>query len=133
MPKQHNLLYWLSTGLLAFGMAAQGVAQLLHTQGYVDILTHLGYPVYFLTLIGLWKLLGVAAILMPRVALLKEWAYAGFFFVMSGAAFSHLAAGDSVATLAPAAVLLGLLVASWYLRPQNRKIISTSTFNPSLS
>lgn len=131
MTKQRNLLYWLSTGLLAFGMAAQGVAQLLHTQGYVAIIRHLGYPAYFLSLIGLWKLLGVAAILLPGFPRLKEWAYAGFFFVMSGAAFSHLAAGDSAAAVAPAAVLLAFIGASWYFRPVDRTMVSP--LNPSWS
>lgn len=124
MANQNKWLYWATTGFLAFGMAAQGVAQLLHTQGYVDILAHLGYPAYFLTIIGSWKLLGVAAILLPGLGMVKEWAYAGFFFVMSGALFSHLAAGDSVSQAAPCLFLLLLTVASWYFRPVDRKILS---------
>lgn len=122
MTKRNKRIYWVATGLLAFGMLAQGLAQLLHTKGYVDILVHLGYPLYFLSILGVWKLLGVIAILLPRLELVKEWAYAGFFFVMSGAVVSHIALGDSVVDAAPASVLLGLIGLSWYFRPADRKI-----------
>lgn len=123
MAQRNKLIYWATTGFLALGMLAQGVAQLVHTKGYVDILAHLGYPVYFLSIIGGWKLLGVAAILMPRFELVKEWAYAGFFFVMSGAVWSHIASGDSGRELAPALFLLLLTVVSWYFRPVERRIV----------
>jgi uncharacterized membrane protein YphA (DoxX/SURF4 family) len=123
---KNKIIYWVITGLLAFGMLAQGVSQLLHTQGYVDIIVHLGYPIYFLTIIGVWKILGVIAILIPRFKLLKEWAYAGFFFVMSGAFVSHIASGDPVIAIVPALVLLTLIVVSWYFRPADRKIISVN-------
>ena len=128
MNKRYNLIYWVATGLLAFGMVAQGVAQVVHTEGYATIMTHLGYPLYFLTIIGTWKLLGTVAILLPGYKLLKEWAYAGFFFVMSGAAASHLASGDSVTAVLPSLVLLSLIVASWYFRPADRKISSINSF-----
>lgn len=127
MTKQNQIIYWIATSLLAFGMFAQGLAQVFHTKGYADILVHLGYPLYFLSILGVWKLLGVVAILIPGFKLIKEWAYAGFFFVMSGAAFSHLALGDSVREIAPSLVLLLLVVASWYFRPANRRLISLST------
>jgi uncharacterized membrane protein len=123
MTKRNRIIYWIATGLLAFGMLAQGLAQLFLTKGYVDIIVHLGYPLYFLYIIGVWKILGVIAIVMPRFKLLKEWAYAGFFFVMSGAAFSHIALGDSISEIAPSLVLLMLIVVSWYFRPADRKII----------
>ena len=127
MTKRNKRIYWAATGLLAFGMLAQGLAQLFHTKGYVDILLHLGYPLYFLSILGVWKLLGVIAILLPRLVLVKEWAYAGFFFVMSGAVVSHIALGDSVMDAAPASVLLGLIGLSWYFRPADRKIISQNS------
>ncbi|WP_461055658.1 DoxX family protein [Spirosoma arcticum] len=126
MTKRNNIIYWAVTGFLAFGMLAQGLAQLFHTKGYVDILFHLGYPLYFLTIIGVWKILGVIAVLIPRFKLVKEWAYAGFFFIMSGAAVSHIASGDSVTQIAPATVLLLLIVLSWYFRPADRKISSVN-------
>ena len=125
MTKRNRIIYWATTGFLAFGMLSQAFAQIFHAKGYVDmIIVHLGYPLYFLNIIGIWKLLGVIAILIPRFILVKEWAYAGFFFVMSGAIFSHIASGDSMKDLVPASVLLILIVVSWYFRPENRKIVS---------
>ena len=121
MEKRNRIIYWVITVFLAFGMLAQGFAQIFHTKGYVDIIVHLGYPIYFLNIIGVWKILGVIAILVPRFTLVKEWAYAGFFFVMSGAVFSHIASGDPVNSLAPSLLLLILTVLSWYFRPRDRK------------
>jgi uncharacterized membrane protein len=126
MAKRNKIIYWVITGFLAFGMLAQGLAQIFHTKGYVDIIVHLGYPLYFLYIIGVWKILGIIAILMPRFKLVKEWAYAGFFFVMSGAVFSHIASADSLNALVPASVLLLLIVVSWYFRPADRNIISVN-------
>lgn len=123
MEKRKKILYWAVTGFLAFGMLAQGVAQTFHMKDFVNIFTHLGYPMYLLSIIGIWKLLGVIAILAPGFRLLKEWAYAGLFFTMSGALFSHVALGDSLIESAPAIFLLILIMASWYLRPADRKII----------
>ena len=122
MTERNKIIYWATTVFLAFGMLAQGLAQISHTKGYVDIIVHLGYPLYFLYIIGAWKILGVIAILVPRFKLVKEWAYAGFFFVMSGAVFSHVASGDSMSKAAPALALLILIVVSWYLRPAGRKM-----------
>ena len=108
-------------------MLSQGLAQIFLTKGYVDmIIVHLGYPLYFLNIIGAWKILGVIAILIPRFKLVKEWAYAGFFFVMSGALFSHIASGDSVKEMFPSLILLILIVVSWYFRPADRKTISVN-------
>src|SRR5580692_7026685 len=96
MKKSNKIIYWIATIFLAFGMLAGGAQQLLQTGGYVDIFRHLGYPLYFMSIIGAWKILGVIAILIPGTGVLKEWAYAGFFFVMSGAVISHLAMGDGL-------------------------------------
>lgn len=123
MTKRNKMIYWGTTGFLAFGMIAQGVTQINHSKGYTEIIAHLGYPIYLLTILGIWKILGVVAVLIPKHELLKEWAYAGFFFVMSGALFSHIAAGDSFKEIFPSLFLLLLIVASWYFRPMNRKII----------
>ena len=87
-------------------------------------ITQLGYPVYFLTILGVWKILGVVAVLIPKFPRLKEWAYAGFFFIMSGAIFSHIAVGDPVKEIFPSLLLLILTVVSWYFRPESRKIVS---------
>lgn len=129
MKKRNKIIYWVATCFLAFGMLAQGLAQISHTDGYIDmIVAHLGYPSYFLYIIGVWKILGVIAILVPDFKVLKEWAYAGFFFVMSGAAFSHVAAGDSIFSMAPALFLLIVIVVSWSFRPADRKIVSSNQY-----
>ncbi len=127
MAKRNKIIYWIATIWLALGMVSTGVVQLFKAkagQGGVDMITHLGYPVYLLTLLGTWKILGSVAVLIPKFPLLKEWAYAGFFFVMSGALFSHLAMNDSINTLFPALLLLILTFISWYFRPADRKLIA---------
>ena len=124
--KKNNIIYWIATIWLALGMASTGLVQLFKGkagQGGVVMITHLGYPVYLLTILGIWKILGVVAVLIPKFALLKEWAYAGFFFVMTGAIFSHIAVGDSVKEILPSLLLLILTVVSWYSRTGERKII----------
>ncbi len=85
------------------------------------MLAHLGYAIYLLTILRIWKLLGIVAVLIPKFPLLKEWAYAGFFFVMTGAIFSHLAVGDPVTALLPSLLLLLLTVVSWYFRPASEE------------
>ena len=103
-------------------MIAGGVQQLLQIGGYVEIISNLGYPAYLLPLLGAWKILGVVAILAPKLKLIKEWAYAGFFFAMSGAAISHFAAGQGFSEAVPSLVLLCMTVISWAFRPSSRKI-----------
>lgn len=124
--KRNKIIYWIATSWLALGMLSTGVVQLLKMKEEVDAITHLGYPVYFLTILGVWKLLGVVAVLIPKFALLKEWTYAGFFFAMSGAILSHLALKDAVSEIFPSTLLLVLTIVSWYFRPANRKIIPTN-------
>ena len=132
MTKRNKIIYWIATLWLALGMVSTGAVQLLQTkegQGGLDTITHLGYPAYILTILGVWKVLGVIALLLPAgklafLNLLREWAYAGFFFVMTGAMFSHIASGDSMNALYPALLLLLLTAVSWYFRPAERKIIS---------
>ena len=105
-------------------MTATGIVQLIPVKEEADMIQHLGYPLYFLTLLGVWKLLGVIAILIPKFGLLKEWAYAGFFFAMSGAVISHLAVGDKASALFGPILLIVLTVVSWYFRPESRKCTS---------
>lgn len=127
MTKRNKIIYWVTTIWLALGMVATGAVQLFKGktgQGGVDMITHLGYPVYLLTLLGIWKILGVGALLVPKLPVVKELAYAGLFFIMSGAIFSHVAIGDSVSEIFPSLLLLMLAVISWYFRPAERKIIS---------
>jgi hypothetical protein len=126
VTKRNKIIYWIATGWLALGMASTGAVQLFKMRtgaGGVDSVTHLGYPAYFLTIVGIWKILGVITVLIPKFPLLKEWAYAGFFFAMSGAIFSHIATGISMNEIFPALLLLILTVVSWYFRPADRKII----------
>lgn len=94
---------------------------MLQIGGYNEIIKQLGYPQYLLSILGTWKILGVIAILIPKFPLLKEWAYAGFFFVMSGATISHIAVGQSITEAIPSLVLLLVTVLSWYFRPESRK------------
>jgi uncharacterized membrane protein YphA (DoxX/SURF4 family) len=103
-------------------MVSTGIVQLMKIEKEVDLMTHLGYPIYFLTIIGVWKMLGVIAVLIPKFPLLKEWAYAGFFFLMSGAVISHLIMGDAATELFGPMLLLVLTVTSWYFRPADRKV-----------
>ncbi len=124
--KAGKIIYWISTIWLSLGMLSTGLVQLFKAKegtGGVNTITHLGYPVYLLTLLGIWKILGVIAVLLPKIPLIKEWAYIGFFFVMSGAIFSHIASGDSMNAIFPALLLLVLTSLSWHFRPLDRKII----------
>jgi len=125
MKTSHKIIYWVFTIWLALGMTATGLVQILKVKTEVDFITHLGYPDYFLTILGVCKILGVIALLAPKFPLLKEWAYAGFFFIMSGAVLSHILSG-SMSDLFPAMLLLILTLVSWYFRPADRKIISVN-------
>ncbi len=123
--KRKVIGYWAATAILAFVMLSGGVGELTHSWGTLETVTLLGYPVYFLTIIGLWKVLGGIALLVPGFPRLKEWAYAGIFFNMTGAAVSHASSGDYgiyafhlIVTL----FLAVLALASWALRPQSRTL-----------
>ncbi len=130
MSKRNKIIYWIATVWLSLGMLATGIQQLLKVQSEGAVappgvygIKELGYPVYFLTILGVWKILGVIALLIPKFPLLKEWAYAGFFFLTTGAIFSHFATGNSVNEIFPSLLLLALTVVSWYFRPANRKLV----------
>lgn len=126
MTKRNKIIYWIATIWLALGMVSTGIVQLLKMKEEVAMFTHLGYPLYFLTILGIWKMLGVVTVLIPKFPLLKEWAYAGFFFAMSGAVFSHLASGDAAKEYFGPILLIVLTMVSWYFRPADRKIISVN-------
>ena len=126
MEKRKLIWYWIITGLLSLCLFSGGVAQAVQVKGVVEGFKPLGYPTYFISVIGVWKVLGIIAILIPGFKLLKEWAYAGIFFTMSGAVISHIASGNvSVQIIAPF-LLAVFTVLSWYLRPGNRKITSVN-------
>ncbi|MDR8393979.1 DoxX family protein [Aliifodinibius sp. S!AR15-10] len=124
MTKRNKIIYWISTIWLALGMLSSGIVQLFKMKEEIDFIIELGYPVYFMTILSAWKILGVVAVLVPKFPLLKEWTYAGFFFSMSGAIFSHIAMGDPVNEIFPSLLLLTLTVVSWYFRPADRKIVT---------
>ena len=126
MTRTKKVIYWISTLWLALGMTSTGVVQLFKLKADVDQIIHLGYPVYLLTILGIWKILGVVAVLVPKFPVLKEWAYAGFFFAMSGAAISHIVSGDRVSQIFPALLLLILTMVSWYFRPESRRTTSVA-------
>lgn len=117
-----QLAYWVTTALLSFGLISGGAAQLARFPANVEGMVHLGYPVYFMVILGVWKVLGGIALLAPRFALLKEWAYAGTVFEMTGASISHAACGDDVMHIVVPLVFTTLAVASWQLRPASRKL-----------
>ena len=117
MEKRNRIIYWAATAWLSLGMLSTGIVQVIHLKEEVEMMTRLGYPLYFLTIIGVWKILGVIAILIPKFPLLKEWTYAGFFFAMTGAVFSHLAIGDGAIEFFGPVLLLVLTIVSWYFRP----------------
>jgi hypothetical protein len=126
MTKTKKIVYWISTAWLALGMTSTGIVQLIKMDEEVIRITRLGYPTYFLTIIGVWKILGVLAILIPKFPLLKEWAYAGFFFVMMGAVASHFASGSDAKDFFGPTLLLVLTIVSWYSRPMERTLVAVN-------
>ncbi|HTI61631.1 DoxX family protein [Mucilaginibacter sp.] len=124
MEKRKKLWYWIITLLLSFCIFSGGLAQTMQLQGVVQGFKPLGYPTYFISVIGVWKVLGVIAILIPGYPLVKEWAYAGIFFVMTGAVISHIASNDIHAQIIAPFILAIFTVLSWYLRPADRKIFA---------
>ena len=124
MTKRNRTIYWIATIWLALGMLSTGIVQLLQIKEQVEFVIIMGYPAYFLTILGFWKILGGVAILIPKFPIVKEWAYAGFFFAMSGAVSSHIAFQSPAGEIAPALLLLALTFVSWYFRPAGRKLIA---------
>jgi uncharacterized membrane protein YphA (DoxX/SURF4 family) len=123
--KAKSIVYWGTTILVAVPIGSGGIAQVAHLQQNVDGFVHvLGYPLYFVTVLGVWKVLGAITILVPLFPRLKEWAYAGIFFDLTGAAASWAAVGGpgvAFHILAPL-IIAGFTVASWALRPPSRTI-----------
>lgn len=114
--RRRKVAYWAATSFAAFGCAATGIADLLRAPQVMEGLAHLGYPAYFATILGLWQSLGAAAIVANGLEPVKEWAYAGMFFTLTGAAVSHAASGDALDKILVPLVLLAAVVASLALR-----------------
>jgi uncharacterized membrane protein YphA (DoxX/SURF4 family) len=119
--------YWLTTGLLALDFTVGGAFQIACPPQVMNAMTHFGYPAYFVTLLGVWKVLGGLALLVPGYPRLKEWAYAGIFFDVTSAVVSILAVGDGLASASLPLVFLALTVASWALRPASRAFVSVAS------
>ena len=124
MTKRNKIIYWVATIWLALGMLSAGIVQLMVMKDEADMFLRLGYPTYLMTILGVSKILGVIAILIPKFPLLKEWAYAGFFFTMLGAIFSHAAMGDGAMEFFGPMLLIILIALSWHFRPSDRKVLT---------
>jgi uncharacterized membrane protein YphA (DoxX/SURF4 family) len=118
--RSRSIAYWVTTVLVAAELAVGGVWDIMRIPYVRTVIEHLGYPSYFLVILGLWKVPGAAALLVPRFPRLKEWVYAGAFFNYTGALASHLAVGDGADI--GLIVLAGILVSSWALRPSARRL-----------
>jgi len=117
-----NAIYWVATALLASELVLGGVWDVLRVPQVHVIIDRLGYPAYFLVILGIWKLLGAVAVIVPRFPRLKEWVYAGVVFNLTGALVSNLAAGVTDAgTLAYLVLMMGVTATSWALRPASRR------------
>jgi len=122
-----SIAYWVATTLIALETFVGGITDLAHGgteliagPPVVGVVTHLGYPVYILNILGVWKLLGAMVIVAPGLPRLKEWAYAGVFFELSGAAESYVLHGEVTSDLAAPLILAALAMISWALRPEGR-------------
>jgi uncharacterized membrane protein YphA (DoxX/SURF4 family) len=124
--KTRLIAYWVTTVLTAFVFLSGGAFDLARPPAVMEGLTHLGYPAYFALILGVWKILGGIAILIPRFPMLKEWAYAGMLFDLTGASASHAGVGDSVGMIVTPLIILGIVMASWALRPASRKVRDAS-------
>ena len=128
MKKQtiKTIAYWTTTILGPTSFVIGGVLGLQQSPEMVAGMQHLGYPLYFAPLLGVWKLLGAIAITVPGLPRVKEWAYAGFAFDLTAAAVSHAAVGDGTGDIMAPLLFLGLVIASWALRPDNRRLSGSS-------
>lgn len=125
LSKRH-LAYWICTALLEFELILGGSWDVLRVDSVRTLIEQLGYPLYFLTILGIWKLLGAIALVIPRFPRLKEWTYAGDIFNFTGAIASHLATGlILVGPLIYLTTMLGITAASWALRPASRRTLSS--------
>lgn len=118
--KSKIIAYWAATALLCLVLIGGGGANIARAWGTLDVMRQLGYPPYILTILGIWKLMGAAALLAPGFPRLKEWAYAGVFFEMTGAAASHAMSGTPAWNIWVTVGFSLLTIVSWALRPPSR-------------
>ncbi len=124
--------YWLATGVFCLAMAAGGTLNLLRAEVQKESITALGYPVYLMSILGVAKVLGVTALLIPGAPRLKEWAYAGFTFDLLGASASHAVVGDPLMETALPLIILSIAIASYCLRPSSRRLLMISSSDESV-
>ena len=123
--RRNVIVYWVTTALVVFELTMGGAWDVLRVPQVRGLIERLGYPPYFLVILGTWKLLGAVALVIPRFPRLKEWAYAGVFFDLTGAVVSLFASGlINVGALAYPILMIGVAVASWALRPPSRRLCS---------
>ena len=120
--RNRAVAYWVTTALVVFELVLGGAWDVLRVPHVREVMERLGYPAYFVVILGVWKLLGAVALVIPRYPRLKEWAYAGVVFNLTGALVSHVASGDiEVGPMAYLVVMTGVTAASWALRPRSRR------------
>jgi uncharacterized membrane protein YphA (DoxX/SURF4 family) len=117
-----TIAYWVTTALTAFVFLSGGAADIVRPDPVLKGMAELGYPAYVCVILGVWKLLGGLAVLAPRFPRLKEWAYAGMLFDLTGASASHVGVGDPMGKVVTPLVILGIVMASWALRPASRTL-----------
>jgi len=121
-----TLAYWITTGLVALVFTVTGVSLLARVPHFTADMAHLGYPVYFLAILGTWKVLGAIAVAIPGLPRLKEWAYAGMIFDLSSAAASRMVSNDGAVKAILPLIIACVVVASWSLRPTGRKLLAVT-------
>jgi uncharacterized membrane protein YphA (DoxX/SURF4 family) len=121
--RRNVIVYWVTTALVVFELTMGGAWDVLRVPQVRGLIERLGYPPYFLVILGIWKLLGAVALVIPGFPRLKEWAYAGVLFDLTGAVASLWAAGlINAGTMAYPIIMTGVAVASWALRPSSRRL-----------
>jgi len=120
--KARSIGYWVTTVITALLIGSGGIMQVMQTHDSVTGIVKLGYPLYVVVLLGIWKIAGAGTILAPRLPRLKEWAYAGIVFDLTGAAVSHAASGSSMGNVIGPLVFTLVALASWALRPESRML-----------
>ncbi|HWO08931.1 MAG TPA: DoxX family protein [Polyangiaceae bacterium] len=128
--KARKLGYWVATGLVALAFGMGGVMDALRSPEVLAGMAHLGYPAHFALLLGVWKILGAVAVAVPGFARVKEWAYAGMFIDLTGAAVAHASAGDPAGNVLTPLLILAVVAASYLLRPESRRLPAPESERP---